>query len=97
MPFLPNLSKKNNVKKTLLKKYDFLYVGDGEPHKNHKKLIDVIFLSKQNIFPTLCLTLKDKKDEDLIIFIDMMKEKFLKIFNFNLQQNDIFLCIINVF
>lgn len=92
LPFLPILSKKNNVKKTLLKKYDFLYVADGEPHKNHKKLIETwIFLSKQNIFPTLCLTLKDKKDEDLIIFIDMMKEKFgLKIFNFNLQQNDIF-------
>jgi glycosyltransferase involved in cell wall biosynthesis len=40
------------------KKWDFLYVADDQPHKNHKKLIEaLIFLKNENIQVTLALTL----------------------------------------
>lgn len=41
-----------------LKRYDFIYVADSMPHKNHLKLINsMILLSHKNLFPSLCLTL----------------------------------------
>lgn len=47
----------NDCKK-FTSKYDFIYVASGEKHKNHIRLIDAwIFLAKQNLYPSLCLTL----------------------------------------
>jgi len=47
----------NDCKK-ITPKYDFIYVASGEKHKNHIRLIDAwIFLAKQNLYPSLCLTL----------------------------------------
>lgn len=38
--------------------YDFVYVADGEAHKNHRRLLAAwILLAEQNIRPTLALTL----------------------------------------
>lgn len=43
------------------KVYDFLYVASGEPHKNHRNLIEAwCLLAQEELFPGLCLTL----DED---------------------------------
>lgn len=40
------------------KTLDFLYVASGEPHKNHRRLIEAwIHLAKQGAFPSLGLTL----------------------------------------
>ena len=54
-PFFNIEPFKNNIPK---KKFDFIYVADGSPHKNHKCLIEAwILLSKQNIRPSLVLTI----------------------------------------
>lgn len=38
--------------------FDFLYVASGEPHKNHRKLIEAwCILAEEGLFPTLTLTL----------------------------------------
>lgn len=38
-------------------KYDFIYVASGEPHKNHKNLIDAwVELGKEGLLPSLGLT-----------------------------------------
>lgn len=51
-------------------RYDFLYVASGEPHKNHKRLIEAwILLAEKKIFPSLCLTLDEKRFPDLCVWI----------------------------
>lgn len=48
------------------KRFDFCYVASGEPHKNHRRLIDAwIILAGQNQFPTLCLTLNEQREPQL--------------------------------
>lgn len=38
--------------------YDFVYVASGEPHKNHRRLLEAwCLLAEEGIFPSLCLTL----------------------------------------
>jgi glycosyltransferase involved in cell wall biosynthesis len=38
--------------------YDFVYVASGEPHKNHRRLLEAwCLLAKEGIFYSLCLTL----------------------------------------
>ncbi len=38
--------------------YDFIYASSGEPHKNHRRLIEAwIMLAKEGHFPSLCLTI----------------------------------------
>lgn len=52
-----------------IKTYDFIYVASGEPHKNHRSLIEAwIILAKKNIYPSLCLTL------DPLIFNKLLTE-----------------------
>ena len=48
------------------KKYDFIYVASGEPHKNHLRLIEAwCLLADQNLYPSLCLTLDISESVDL--------------------------------
>jgi glycosyltransferase involved in cell wall biosynthesis len=55
----------------------FLYVGSGEPHKNHRKLIEAwCILSKEGHYPTLLLTLDEKVHADLCFWIDKKKQDF---------------------
>ena len=63
--------------------YDFIYVASGEPHKNHRQLIDAwCLLAEQNLFPTLCLTLRHNASKELCDWIDNKKDKYhLKITN----------------
>ncbi len=43
--------------------YDFLYVADGEAHKNHRTLLDAwSLLAKEGLRPTLALTLSPKDE-----------------------------------
>jgi glycosyltransferase involved in cell wall biosynthesis len=48
------------------KPYDFLYVASGEPHKNHRRLIEAwCLLAQEGYFPSLLLTIDEKKSSDL--------------------------------
>jgi glycosyltransferase involved in cell wall biosynthesis len=50
--------------------FDFLYVASGEPHKNHKILVDSwVKLAERGHFPSLCLTLDRNRDPDLCEWI----------------------------
>ena len=51
--------------------YDFIYVANDDPHKNHKNLLKSwLQLSKQKIYPTLCLVIPE--DSFLIKKIQML-------------------------
>lgn len=54
--------------------YDFLYVASGEPHKNHRNLIEAwCLLASEGVYPSLCLTLDDKAFPSLCAWIENMK------------------------
>lgn len=62
---------KNNSVSTLKKNFDYVYIADGKPHKNHRNLIEAwIIMAKRGIFPTLCLTVSKKHDGVLFRWID---------------------------
>ena len=69
---------------------EFLYVGTGEPHKNHKNLVEAwCLLSAENIYPKLILTID--KNTDLYKYISRKIVKYgLKIdFKQNLERSEI--------
>lgn len=66
MPFLNDLSVSDGEPGPAQK--DFVYVADGETHKNHRTLIAAwILLAQEGIFPTLTLTLPSR-------FTDLLRE-----------------------
>lgn len=69
----------NNIKT----RYDFLYVASGEPHKNHKQLVEAwVMLAAEGISPVLCLTLNEENNQELVKWIRDMALKYdLKIIN----------------
>lgn len=62
---------------------DFLYVASGEPHKNHRRLIEAWrLLAEEEIFPSLCLTLDETRFAGLCAEIGMLCQRYgLKIKN----------------
>lgn len=55
----------------------FLYVGSGEPHKNHRQLIEAwCLLAREGLFPALWLTLDDHANADLCAWIGQKKQDF---------------------
>lgn len=68
--------------------WDFIYVADGLPHKNHKKLLDSwLDLADQKLFPSLALTLSPDETE-LLRIVDELKRRGLKIFNIGEQSHE---------
>jgi len=70
-PFLDNsqgyLRKLKKFESRIDCDYDFLYIASGEPHKNHKILIQAwVLLAKENLYPSLCLTLIDSQISELL-------------------------------
>jgi len=51
------------------KKWDFCYIASGEPHKNHKKLLEAwVELAENGLYPSLCLTVAcDHSDLNITI------------------------------
>ncbi|MCB4810631.1 glycosyltransferase family 4 protein [Methylovorus menthalis] len=68
----------------------FLYVASGEPHKNHRKLIEAwCLLAEQGIYPLLKLTLNQSTSPDLCRWIDeMTKRHSLNIENLGTLSHD---------
>ena len=57
-----------------LNEYDFIYVASGEPHKNHRQLVEAwCLLAQQAIFPSLCLTINQSVWLELCAWIDKKK------------------------
>ncbi len=51
--------------------HDFIYVASGEPHKNHRRLIQAwIELARQGQYPSLCLTLDHRLNAPLLHWIE---------------------------
>lgn len=71
----PKVQKENN--------WDFVYVASGEPHKNHRRLIEAwCLLAEKGLFPSLCLTLDEARFAGLCQEIEEMRQQYgLKVEN----------------
>lgn len=80
--------KKSAEKRDFKKRYDFLYIATGEPHKNHFNLIEAWkILARDNICPSLCLTLQADRHSDLVDYIEQASSEYgLKIDNIRIEQ-----------
>jgi len=57
--------------------FDFIYVASGEPHKNHRQLIEAwCQLAEKGIFPSLKLTLNRTDFAGLCLWIDRKTERY---------------------
>jgi len=57
-------------------RFDFLYVASGEPHKNHKALVEAwCLLAAEGIFPSLCLTLDPNLSQPLLRWIEQQRRQ----------------------
>lgn len=58
-----------------VRRFDFIYVADGEAHKNHRRLIEAwVFLACEGVRPSLALTLSER-DIKLKSWVDDQIEK----------------------
>jgi glycosyltransferase involved in cell wall biosynthesis len=58
-------------------RYDFLYVASGDPHKNHRRLVEAwCLLASEGLFPSLCLTISEKGSADLCFWINEKKKQY---------------------
>lgn len=62
---------------------DFVYVASGEPHKNHRRLIEAwCLLAEEGLFPLLCLTLDEACFPGLCRDIEVLRQRYgLKVKN----------------
>lgn len=82
LPFVdePNCYKRSvNIKNTsnTVFDYDFIYVASGDPHKNHKCLVDAwVLLSQEGLYPSLCITIDENSFKELHNWIDQKKKMY---------------------
>ncbi|MBB3212976.1 glycosyltransferase involved in cell wall biosynthesis [Herbaspirillum sp. Sphag1AN] len=67
----------NTVETGRRKEADFLYVASGEPHKNHRKLIEAwCLLADEGLFPSLILTLERTHFTELCLWVETKVAKY---------------------
>ncbi|HEY3966227.1 MAG TPA: glycosyltransferase [Planctomycetaceae bacterium] len=81
LPFVTDLSQaagdKRDPTERPLEQVDFCYVASGEPHKNHRKLIEAwVLMSQEGLLPTLRLTLDRREECELCSWIEAQKLRF---------------------
>lgn len=94
MPFanLPPSLRTARPVQAMGRHYDFVYIASGEPHKNHRCLIEAwCHLAEQGLFPSLCLTLDRNSCAELCAWIDWHKSRYgLQVENVgNIQQEQV--------
>jgi glycosyltransferase involved in cell wall biosynthesis len=58
-------------------RWDFVYVASGEPHKNHRRLVEAwVLLAEQGHFPSLALTLDPHADPVLCDWISTRSKEW---------------------
>ena len=56
--------------------FDFVYVAPGEPHKNHRRLLEAwCQLAEEGTFPSLCLTLDEARFATLCREMELMCQR----------------------
>jgi len=56
--------------------FDFVYVASGEPHKNHRRLLEAwCLLADEGVFPSLCLTLDEARFATLCKEIEVKRQQ----------------------
>ncbi len=90
LPFVEQMVSKAKSNAQQVANCDFLYVASGEPHKNHRCLIEAwCLLAKNNLYPSLGLTLDLLHSQELCDWIDKKKNEFnLNINNFGLLSRE---------
>ncbi len=74
VPFLPSDDFDGVAER--IRRFDFLYVASGEPHKNHRCLIEAWqLLARDGIFPSLCLTLDRVRDSRLLEWVESQSQE----------------------
>ena len=63
--------------------FDFVYVASGEPHKNHRCLIEAWrLLAGEGLYPSLCLTVDEGRFPEVCYLINEMRQMYgVRIFN----------------
>lgn len=86
LPFSKPIEQTSNFKKL---QWDFLYVADGEAHKNHRRLVEAwVILANDGFKPSLSLTLSSR-DASLLAWIQQqIKSHGLKIDNLGQLPHD---------
>ena len=81
LPFLPREIQPSAEQ--LPVRYDYLYVASGEPHKNHRRLLQAwILLANHGFLPSLCLTLDTQRDAALCSWVEqLVRQHSLCVFN----------------
>ncbi len=70
LPFLPEGIQPQDQQ---VVRYDYLYVASGEPHKNHRRLLQAwILLANRGFRPSLCLTLDKQRDAELCARVEKL-------------------------
>lgn len=77
-------------KRSKFKRFDFIYVATGEPHKNHLNLVEAWkLLAKDGMHPSLCLTLDREKDHHLLRWVEIqVHDACLRIENVGLRSRE---------
>jgi glycosyltransferase involved in cell wall biosynthesis len=66
LPFVPRLDSGSAKRGIASIKYDYLYVASGEPHKNHRRLVEAWeILASEGVFPSLALTIHESQYQEL--------------------------------
>lgn len=74
----------------LEKKWDFIYIAGGEPHKNHFNLLESWkLLANEGIFPSLALTIPTENSFLIECLNNICINKNINIFNYGSIDNDV--------
>ena len=88
VPFLPAAVPFESGREA--RRFDFIYVATGEPHKNHRNLVEAWrLLSKEGLYPSLCLTLDCENDRHLLSWVvSQANAEHLRIENVGLRSRE---------